>query len=211
MAMTGSAVAQAAKAAAASLRDAEQELNAADALLGDGDTGVTMRRVFEKVADAANDSLSDLGATFRAMGMAATGATGSSLGTLVAVAFLEVAGQLRGREAIEGAKLPKLLRSAQAKMLARGGAALGEKTVHDSLDAVAAALEGSPEADPSAAAVDAARSALASFRERPCRIGRRACSASAASASTIPGCWPLPAWSKECFHVSRDAMRAGEG
>ena len=58
-------------------------------------------------------------------------------------------------------------------MIARGKAELGGKTVLDSLDAVAKALDGV--ADPAAAAEAApraARGALDAFRDRPATVGR---------------------------------------
>ena len=58
-------------------------------------------------------------------------------------------------------------------MIARGKAELGGKTVLDSLDAVAKALDGV--ADPAAAAEaapQAARAALDAFRDRPATVGR---------------------------------------
>lgn len=172
MAIDVAALARASQAAAEAMRWAEQELNAADARLGDGDTGVTMRRVFQRIAEAAQAPTNDLGEALRKMGSAAAGATGSSLGTLIAVGLLEAGGLLRGKTAISEAELPSLLRAAETKMLARGGAALGDKTVLDAIDAVASGLETAREGDAGPVAVHAARSALDVFRHRPCRVGR---------------------------------------
>ena len=74
-------------------------------------------------------------------------------------------------------------------MMARGKAELGGKTVLDSLDAVAGALDG--ESDPAAAAeaaVGAARGALDAFRDRPATVGRARIFAEKSRGWTIPGC-----------------------
>jgi dihydroxyacetone kinase len=157
---------------AETMRACEQELNAADARLGDGDTGVTMRRVFEKLAEASANPQEDIGAFFRKAGMAAAGATGSSLGTLVAVSLMAIGKENEGRTTIEAADIGGFLRVALKTMITRGGANLGDKSVLDAIDAVAAALENTDGGDLGAAALQATRSTLERFRGEPCRIGR---------------------------------------
>ena len=77
--------------------DIERELNAADAKLGDGDTGVMLRRVFEKLAAAHTDVQRDLGDALRAYAKASAAATGSSLGTLITTALLSASKAVAGR------------------------------------------------------------------------------------------------------------------
>lgn len=151
----------------------EQELNAADAVLGDGDTGSMLARVLARMADVPINDDEDLGATFGALAKATLSATGSSLGTLIATALMSFAKATKGRTEIAYADLSDLLRAARDAMLARGGANLGDKTVLDGLDAVARALNGVGTAQGAAAAArDGAAAALAAFRNQPCRIGR---------------------------------------
>ncbi len=172
MGLTVADLRAAASAAYAGMQAAEAELNAADRALGDGDTGVTLRRVFEKIANATG-STDDIGVYLKAVGMAAAGATGSSLGTLFAVSFLEIAKAEAGATSLAAEELGGLLAQARDTMMARGRASLGDKTVLDSVDAVSRAIAGVSEADELAKrAVAAARSALDEFRARPCRIGR---------------------------------------
>jgi dihydroxyacetone kinase len=152
------------------MRAAEQELNAADSALGDGDTGQTMRRVAEKVEAAATDDVEDLGVLFRSMGMAATSATGSSLGTLCAVGLLAVGKSLKGQSEVPVSDIGAMLKTAEEALQARGGAALGDKTVLDSIHALAESLS-SDEAS-AEVALKAAKQALDTFRDKPCRIGR---------------------------------------
>jgi phosphoenolpyruvate---glycerone phosphotransferase subunit DhaL len=150
----------------------EQELNAADAKLGDGDTGGMLARVLGKMAEA-DLSEADPGTALTRLAKAATIATGSSLGTLFATGLLAVGRQTKGRETIEVADLAALVASARDAMMERGGASLGDKTVLDSLDAIATALQGKTSPTEAAgAAAKAAADALDAFRSRPNRIGR---------------------------------------
>lgn len=153
-------------------READR-LNAADGALGDGDLGVTMTRGMALVAEAAPELPDDLGQALLRCAQAFTRSSGSSYGTLLATGLMAMAKATRGREAIEVGELAALVAAARDAMIARGKAALGGKTVLDSLDAVARALDGA--SDPAAAAAaarDAARTALDDFRDRPATVGR---------------------------------------
>lgn len=150
--------------AAAGMREAENELNAADSRLGDGDTGQTMRRVAEAVEKASETAPDDLGGFFRNLGLAGTSATGSSLGTLVSIGLLELGKIFRGHNSVSVTELADALATVEAAMLTRGNSQLGDKTAIDVLHAVRGALQTGPAA--------AAAKTLEEFRDRPCRIGR---------------------------------------
>ncbi|MDL2401867.1 DAK2 domain-containing protein [Rhizobium mayense] len=159
--------------AADSLKVLEQELNAADAKLGDGDTGSMLARVIGAMATsdvAASVSVSE---AFGKLARAAVSATGSSLGTLLATALLTMSKQTKSAVQVEWRSLPVLLAAALEAMIARGGAALGDKTVLDALEAITSAMAVAPDAQSAAlAARQAAFAALDAFRDRPCRMGR---------------------------------------
>ena len=161
------------KAAAPRLRDAmeaeAEALNAADGALGDGDLGVTLRRGSRAVAEKAGELPDDFGMALMACAQAFTKVSASSYGTLLATGLMAAAKETRGREGVEPAELPALLDAAVARMIARGKAELGGKTVLDSLHAMARALEAEPTA---AAAVRAAEASQAAFRDRPATVGR---------------------------------------
>ncbi len=172
MGLTVSALNAAIDRAAAAAREAEAELNAADARMGDGDTGVTVRRLFDALAGAKPEDR-DLGDAFAALARTCSGATGSSLGTLVTVAMMTLAKPLKGKEELPWAELSDHLADVRDRMLARGGAELGDKTMVDMLDAIVTATRGID--DPARlgqVAMDAASETLAAFRDRPNRIGR---------------------------------------
>jgi phosphoenolpyruvate---glycerone phosphotransferase subunit DhaL len=173
MGLTSAHIAAAVLCAAGRIREAEELIGEADAALGDGDTGVMLRRLLDKMAEVARAPSADVGETFRALGMAGAGATGSSLGTLIVVALLDLSKVTLGKIEIPWNQVSELLNSALQVMMARGKASLADKTVLDPLDAVAKAVIG--KSDPAAiasAARTAARGTLADFRDRPCKVGR---------------------------------------
>ena len=154
----------------------EDQLNAADALLGDGDTGSMLARVIEKMAATDLSATSDIGAAFNALARATMSATGSSLGTLLATALLALAKATKGRSEIPWPELSSLIGQAIEAMRARGGASLGDKTILDALHRGAQSLAGITDAstagDAACAAEAGARAALEHFKPLPCKIGR---------------------------------------
>ncbi|SDZ41309.1 dihydroxyacetone kinase, C-terminal domain [Jannaschia faecimaris] len=161
------------RAASLRLRDAMEAeadaLNSADGALGDGDLGVTMRRGSRAVAEKADDLPEDFGMALMACAQAFTKVSASSYGTLIATGLMAAAKETKGRNGIEASEVAALLDAAVAKMMARGKAELDGKTVLDSLDAMARALEADPNA---ATAVKAAEDAQAAFRDKPATVGR---------------------------------------
>lgn len=151
----------------------EDQLNAADALLGDGDTGSMLARVIEKMAATDLSSTTDVGAAFNALARATMSATGSSLGTLLATALLTFAKGTKGRSEVPCVELSGLIEQAIEAMKARGGANLGDKTILDALHSIAQSLTGITDAPAAAhAAETGARTALEHFKSQPCKIGR---------------------------------------
>lgn len=144
----------------------EHELNAADAKLGDGDTGAMLARVLGKISECPVNAEGDLGKSFAAWAQAAAMATGSSLGTLLATGLMTFAKAARGKSALDAGEIGPILLDARDALLKRGQSALGDKTVIDGIDAVGEALNRG--GDP----IQAADAVLERFRDQPCRIGR---------------------------------------
>lgn len=173
MSITVASIAAAIARANEAMGGLEQMLNDADAKLGDGDTGGMLARVIGKMVEVDLSSTVDPGAALSQLAKAATVATGSSLGTLFATGLLAAGREAKGRETLDVGDLSGLVATARDAMIARGGASLGDKTVLDSLDAIAEVLRGAQKLEQ--AAQDAARAAseaLDAFRSRPNRIGR---------------------------------------
>jgi len=151
----------------------EDQLNAADAVLGDGDTGSMLARVIEKMAATDLSATSDVGVAFNALARGTMSATGSSLGTLLATALLTFAKSTKGRSEIPWVELSGLIEQAIEAMKARGGASLGDKTILDALHSIAQSLTGIDDESAAALAAESgARNALEQFKSQPCKIGR---------------------------------------
>ncbi|WP_372395541.1 DAK2 domain-containing protein [Azospirillum sp. HJ39] len=181
-------VAAAVARAKAAMPGLEQELNEADSRLGDGDTGSMLARVIDRMADTDLGPAADVGAAFGLLARATLSATGSSLGTLVATGLMDLAKRCKGRSDLDWSDLSVLIAGARDAMIARGGAALGDKTVLDGLDALARATAGVTTGEAAAAAaVEAADGALDQFRGLPCRIGRARLFPEASTGADDPG------------------------
>ncbi|MBU1314729.1 DAK2 domain-containing protein [Pseudorhizobium marinum] len=173
MSITVSCIASAIARAHDAMGPLEQVLNDADAKLGDGDTGGMLARVIGRMAEVDLSAAADPGSALSQLAKAATLATGSSLGTLFATGLFAAGREAKGRDAIGVGDLSGLVATARDAMISRGGASLGDKTVLDSLDAVAEALKRAETPEQAArAAATAASDALEAFRSRPNRIGR---------------------------------------
>jgi dihydroxyacetone kinase-like protein len=152
---------------------AAPELNALDGRLGDGDLGATLSKCAVNVRKALTPPPSDVPAAFKACAVACTKASGSSLGTLLAVAFLTLAKETAGRNEIDDAEWPQLLGSVRDALSARGGAKLGDKTVLDAIEAIRVGLEREPAPERRLHAAKAALDlAIDDFRGRQNKVGR---------------------------------------
>ncbi|MEO9334706.1 dihydroxyacetone kinase subunit L [Pseudomonas guguanensis] len=151
----------------------EEELNAADSKLGDGDTGVMLARVLARFQETDLSNEADVGAALQTLARAAASATGSSLGTLFATALLTIGKKTKGCETVAWSELSVLLQAALDAMINRGGASLGDKTVLDAIEAVVKATDGLHDANQIAASSQkSVQLALDDFRDQPCKIGR---------------------------------------
>jgi phosphoenolpyruvate---glycerone phosphotransferase subunit DhaL len=153
------------------MRQSAEDLSARDGQLGDGDLGITLEKAFNRLAEIAPTLPDDLGRAFAAAAAAISKVSSSSFGTLLATGLLAAAKQTLGKTEIPTTAVPDLLRAACQKMSERGSAALGDKTVLDTIDAAARALDSHPE-DSVSAVITAVDETLALFRDRECKIGR---------------------------------------
>lgn len=158
---------------AAALQAAASELNALDGRLGDGDLGTTLDKCASNVRESMHSAPQGFVAIFKACAAACAKASGSSFGTLLAVAFLTASKTVGDVKVLGRSDLAGLLHGVVSALSARGGASLGDKTMLDGIEAVALALDASSDgSDLRAASVDGARGALEAFRSRPNKIGR---------------------------------------
>ncbi len=157
---------------AAHMAAAAARLNELDGQLGDGDLGVTVAAGTQAMAALAPTLPADVGQAFLALAQAWMKASSSSFGTLVATGLMSAARATKGETEVAWSRLPALLDGARDAMMARGKAALGDKTVLDALDAAARAAGGVvPEAMLDAVA-DGVRATLERMRGEPAKVGR---------------------------------------
>ena len=168
--ITSKDVHQALVRVAVAMNAAAEDLNAADAALGDGDIGITVSRGFSEAAKA--ELPDDLGLAFMECAKAIQRVSSSSYGTLLATAAMSAAKTLKGRTEVDVSEAPGLVEGAVAAMMARGKGALGDKTVLDVLHAIAEAMRGAPEGVAYQRSLEAARSTLEGFKHKPNKLGR---------------------------------------
>lgn len=173
MGMTAKSLAEGARRVAAGAKEAEGELNKLDGELGDGDLGITVSHGWEASAADLEEAPEDVGLCFLAASKAFQRVSSSSYGTLTATALMAVAKATKGRTDVPWSEVADLLAAARDAMMARGKGALGDKSVLDTVDATAAALQGLD--DPTAlraAAEKAVGEAMDAFRDKPNKLGR---------------------------------------
>lgn len=173
MAITLETLADAIARVNASMSSLTDVLNAADAKLGDGDTGTMLARLIGTFAAVDVRNAENLGAGFMALAKAGAASTGSSLGTLIITAMMTAGKATTGKTELAWSDLSGLLAAIRYAAMARGKAELGAKTIIDGLDALASGVEGKTDAASMAAAAEKAMDAvLAEFRNRPSAMGR---------------------------------------
>ncbi len=123
----------------------EQDLNALDAKLGDGDTGSTLAGAARALIGAMDHlPLADHTQLYRAIGQELSQTMGGSSGVLLAIFFAAA-----GDAASSGLSMRDALRAGLERMQQIGGAQPGDRTM---IDALAPALEVLDEGLPAAAA-----------------------------------------------------------
>ena len=169
--LTAADVGRAASRLAEGAEAAADSLNSADALLGDGDLGVTVSRGWR--AAAAQELPEDLGLAFLALAKAFQATASSSFGTLTATGLMSAAAACKGKKEIPWKEVPGLLAVARDAMMRRGKGELGQKSVLDMIDAIAAATLGlEAPAELLTATRQACERTLISFRDKPNGLGR---------------------------------------
>lgn len=157
----------------AAMHAAAPELNALDGRLGDADLGATLDKCATLMEQALPELPDSLEGIFKRCAQASAKASGSSFGTLLTVALMTAGKHCAGKSSLPTPDIAALLSEVIATLSARGGAALGDKTVLDGLQAIQHALSGAAADAPALALAGAAvRESLDAFRDKPNRMGR---------------------------------------
>jgi dihydroxyacetone kinase-like protein len=118
------------------------EIGQLDAIIGDGDMGVTVKLGSLAMTDfLAKPAEEDIGKLLMKCGMQINKASPSTFGTLLASAFMEAGKSALGRKEIEFKELALLGQGAIEGVKKRGKAKVGEKTMMDSLVPAVEAFE----------------------------------------------------------------------
>ncbi len=113
---------------------AKDQLTDLDAIIGDGDLGVTMVLGFSAVKEnLASPAPLNLQEVLKKSGLAFAEKAASTFGTLTATMFMKAGEVLKGKEAIGAAEFAAMLRAAAEGVQKRGKAGEGDKTILDAL------------------------------------------------------------------------------
>lgn len=153
------------------------ELRELDAALGDGDLGITVASGSRAVREAVEALPSDAHPSeiFKAAGAAFASANPSTFAALVGGGLVAAAQAVAVESKLSTAQLAVANRALLERVVQRGGAEVGDKTVVDVIDAVADVLESHTDRPHQTVARDvvrAAEQAVADGTGRPSRRGR---------------------------------------
>jgi dihydroxyacetone kinase-like protein len=155
---------------------AEPQLSEADRNLGDGDHGLGMQRGMtaakEKLESGDVESIEK---AFAAVGMAMMSSMGGASGAIFGTFFRSGGKALAGKESFDAAGLAAFLQAGVDGVKQRGGAAVGDKTVVDSMQPAAekaAEVSGQPLGEAITAVAAAAVEGLEASKAMVAKFGR---------------------------------------
>jgi phosphoenolpyruvate---glycerone phosphotransferase subunit DhaL len=162
--ITNSDIVNALNRAATRLIAMRDKLNELDAAMGDGDSGLTAEKGATGLRDylSKNPSTTDLGKWLAQAGMAYNKAAPSTMGALMATAFMRAGKEVMGNSDLEPTDLAKMFLAASLGLQERGKAKPGDKTIVDAWHPAAEAFQsaitnGSSLQEAGEAALEAAR------------------------------------------------------
>ena len=112
------------------------EFNAADGKIGDGDLGVTILNGLEEINNNISNFKDDLGHNFMFCSQSFVKKSGSSFGTLIAFAFMNISKNLKGKTTCNHDDIINIFKTALMTIQERGKTKLGDKTIADTLNII---------------------------------------------------------------------------
>ena len=109
------------------------EFNTADGKIGDGDLGITILNGLEEINNNIDKFKDDLSINFMICSQAFVKKSGSSFGTLIAFAFMNISKDLKGKNTCDHDDIINMINIAMETIQERGKTKLGDKTILDSL------------------------------------------------------------------------------
>tara|TARA_B100001250_G_C19603240_1_gene701572 strand:+ start:189 stop:779 length:591 start_codon:yes stop_codon:yes gene_type:complete len=147
------------------------EFNDADGKIGDGDLGVTILNGLEEINTNISNFKEDLGHNFMFCSQAFVKKSGSSFGTLIAFAFMNISKNLKGKTNCNHEDIINIFETALKTIQERGKTKLGDKTIADSLDSIIKKLKNNS-SNYSELFKMATKQALEDFKGKKILIGR---------------------------------------
>lgn len=127
---------------AADFESQQAYLNELDSAIGDGDHGISMTIGFRAVVDGLPGLASqDIGTMLMKSGVAFNSKAASTIGILMATAFMRAGKAVQGRNELTLADVVAMGQAAEQGIKDRGKAEVGDKTLLDALAPAVAALE----------------------------------------------------------------------
>lgn len=193
--ITASDVKSALSRAANALRKNSEYLVELDQQLGDGDLGITAR----KIADALDEHLSqnqgesDISKVIMGAGMKINSAAPSTMGSLLAIALMRMGKLAKDKAEIDENTLTDMLNAATAAIQEKGKAKLGDKTILDALIPATqvfseAIARGKPLKEAGALMLSAAEAGLESATPMLSQVGRASWVGDRTEGKIDPGC-----------------------
>ncbi|MGM1064760.1 dihydroxyacetone kinase subunit DhaL [Saccharothrix sp. Mg75] len=178
MACAAEDVARALRAVAAVVREHREELVRLDREIGDGDHGENLARGFTALVSKLDGEVpSSPGGVLRLVATTLISTVGGAAGPLYGTAFLRAATSVGDVATLDGAAVARAVQAALEGVVARGKAAVGDKTMVDALTPAVVAAEATAASGGDAAAVltaaaDAAEEGATSTTPLVARKGR---------------------------------------
>ena len=109
------------------------EFNSVDGKIGDGDLGITILNGLEEINKNIDKFEDDLGINFMLCSQAFVKKSGSSFGTLIAFAFMNISKDLKNKSTCDHDDIINMINIAMETIKERGKTKIGDKTILDSL------------------------------------------------------------------------------
>lgn len=177
------------------LRESSDYLITLDQALGDGDLGLTARKIADAVESYLDSGISqdDIGKFVMTAGMKINSAAPSTMGSLLAIALMKAGSTSKDRSEIDPPQIVSMLRAAVQSIQEKGKASLGDKTMldalHPAVEAFAEAIESGEDAKKAAIIMTAAaQNGLEIVTPLRNKVGRASWQGERTEGKIDPGC-----------------------
>lgn len=147
------------------------DFNSLDGQLGDGDLGITISKGLKEINNNLEKFEDDLSKIFIVCAQSFTKASSSSFGTLVAISFMTIAKEVKGKSYINIKEFPTIIDKVIEAVCLRGKSSIGDKTFVDTLNEISQTLSETNE-NYGKKIFQATENALLKFKGKECKIGR---------------------------------------